>query len=829
MDARERDKYRGVPLGGIGSGAIELGSDGLFRNITINNNRTNETAIPVSKASFLAIRVAGPDGAYARILQRNPKNAPNPQNGEAPRLSKETLAWRALYPASHYYLNDPESPAQVVWTAFAPIVPFDHDGSSLPALFSSLRFTNTSESPLEISAVFNWENLCGHTRNHTPDTLSPITPACVEEEDASRVLKDRPPAADGQPRFNALEFGSPADVRQDADGHYCLLARKSNVSEVSVLSWDHESAEDREIFWERFINNGTFARAYSRSGMQRSGAVCCSMHLPAKSECRMDFILTWYGPRFEANPAGPGNAYTNRYRNAVEVALQCVKHLVYFSNAVENWQKRILSASLPPWLTRMLVNSVSVFSSNAFLSKDGQFTLAENTTQPDPAAAQNRLYASLGALLFFPRFEDFELARLARNFTATPQSPKAANPEHVAHFVLCACRNYQFTGSLHRIQTLLPALHAVMAAVLALDSNGDGIPDLTESSTYDGILTRGPNSYSSSLWIAALAAYARLTEGFRLHEEAARYEQVLVKARRSFERLFWDEDRGYYRLGEDPAEAACHSGQLAGQWYADFLGLGTLFDAAHVRKALDAVLRNNRRDFGLASAAFPDTSPPPGTNAELAWPMYTAAHFACLLIGHGRIEEALRLLEQHSRNLHDLHASPFNAPFRWDLSRNEAAADNPEHHASALAIWYVFHALCGFELDAHLRCVRIKPKLPPGLRSFEAPVFTPACLGWLQFQEETTDGFLQRIRITFDSPVSIKTIELRVPKGIEAVRLWCEDASGFLDVTYSLRPDEETQCLTIHGKRTLTISGALTIRVANGEPKTSVPATKTPR
>jgi uncharacterized protein (DUF608 family) len=39
----------GVPIGGVGTGGVELGPDGRFRNITINNNRCKKTAIPLAK------------------------------------------------------------------------------------------------------------------------------------------------------------------------------------------------------------------------------------------------------------------------------------------------------------------------------------------------------------------------------------------------------------------------------------------------------------------------------------------------------------------------------------------------------------------------------------------------------------------------------------------------------------------------------------------------------------------------------------------------------------------------------------------------------------
>ena len=64
-----KNHTNGVPLGGIGTGAMEYGPDAIPRNITINNNRTVVTRIPVSPNAFTAIRVSTPSKSYTRILQ----------------------------------------------------------------------------------------------------------------------------------------------------------------------------------------------------------------------------------------------------------------------------------------------------------------------------------------------------------------------------------------------------------------------------------------------------------------------------------------------------------------------------------------------------------------------------------------------------------------------------------------------------------------------------------------------------------------------------------------------------------------------------------------
>lgn len=204
--------------------------------------------------------------------------------------------------------------------------------------------------------------------------------------------------------------------------------------------------------------------------------------------------------------------------------------------------------------------------------------------------------------------------------------------------------------------------------------------------------------------------------------------------------------------------------------------------------------------------------------------MNTAAHFACLLIHRNRTNAALALLEKHFQMQHQQGVSPYNMPLIWDLAGETPCANTPERPSTALAYWYVFHAISGIMLNIPKKILRVTPHLPAGMHSMEMPVFTSVCLGWLKFQENTPDGALQLITVSFDSPVALDVIELNVPAGLNALHIWCEDASGFLDVVYALQSGEEKQRLLIRTKNTVSIHGTLTIRVTvppPGPPKVS--------
>jgi len=877
---RYRPAYRWVALA---RGAIELGPDGHFRNITINNNRTSETRIPVSEASFLAIRVAAGNRVYTRVLQQELEPRVGIDTFTTPRLDPGMLVYRGLYPRVDYRLKDYNCTAEVVWSAFAPVIPFDYEASTLPALLAGCQVGNPTRDILDITVVFNWENLCGRTACRTPGECAPVVPALIEDRDKPVVLRqdaqDTADAGASLVAYNAVEFGAPSGAADNADGHYCLAVKPQDNLDVAAVPWDHTDPDENRAFWQRFRASGMLTAEISHSETKRSGALSCSFQLTPGASRRLEFVLAWYCPRFDVNGVDQGNGYTIRFKSASEVALAGLKNLSYYFSSVQSWQQRILSSSLPSWLQSMLINSASVFSTNAVYSKTGLFGLMESPAEPAAGRGERRLYRSLGTLLFFPRFEGAHLVHWA-DLTGAVSGGRLCQSlgygslvepdvEEVAglqldlcsQFVLSVYSYFAFTGDLPRFETLFRHARRLMADCLRKDRDRDGLPEVdVVSTTYDGISTRGLNSYTCSFWLAALRAYARLARIRNQTEEAKNYERVLKLAVRSFERLFWDEAAGYYRLHaqvasredlaqdspnghpfhdglgqkgpegqdtkpceedtnltdsstEDLTAPVCHSGQLAGQWYADFLGLGPLLPRAHVDRALRTIHQRNERAHGFASAADAPGQVGGGeSRGGLEWPGYDGAHYACLQLYHNQGARGIHVLERHAQRL-EAHGLEFSHPSTWDPDANEAPATATWRHSAALSIWYALFALQGFELNVAERRLRVTPNLPEGVNKLSAPLFTPACLGWLNYLEHTGAKYLQRLQMSFDSPVTIHTIELRVPAGKHHVSVRCEIPDGPVAVRHTLGRAEGALRLIISPHRPLIASSGLTIEI----------------
>lgn len=852
----------GVPLGGVGAGGIEFGPDGYFRNITINNNRTPASRIPLAQNSFMALR-AGSDRPYARILQlESPDIPPRTCPKAPPRLTKRQLPWRGLYPVANYAIKDPACPIQLVMSAFSPIIPFDYDASILPLVLFGVRCENAGTEPIAVSLLLNVENFSGRTASQneilagpgaTVLALEEVPKVVISPERRTRAKDAEAEAPPPAPRHNGVEMGSPDAPPSSAHGHYCVAARPDGDIEVSAMPWDLASGVDESVLWEHFLKYGEIERATSESESVSAGAVCAKFTLQPGETKRVDFVFAWYCPRFDVGSVDQGNGYTNRLHNAVEVAKTGLRNVSYYYASVEGWRGRLKESSLPRWLNDTFINACHVLTTNSLYTREGRFGLVEGDTDGRAGALYMRKYHSLGSLLFFPRFEDQELNAFAnaddllreKRFPRNLGSGCLNSPDFkdvdliqvdlVSEFVLSAFRNYSLNGNMARLKALVPRLREAMLLASGRDFDQDGLPEIaTPTRTYDGILLQGLNVITSGTWIAALRAYIRIAEYTRQPDEAERYRGIVQRAAKSFEAYFWDEQRAYYRLAHEPRlpanqqppqSSACHSAQLAGQWYADFLGLGTIHDRAHVARALDTLERYNERTFGLLSAVMPDgreVENPDGTpnSSRFAWPAYTTAHYACLQIQRGHVERGMRVLEKTYRNMLYRHDRTFNHPDKWDLSTDNAAEVKcVGRHVGALSIWYTLYALTGVDLNLAESSISIMPRMPRGIHTLQTLLFTPACLGWLRFQEDDPGTYRQRLQLSLDSPITLQRIELRVPLNVENVVVNCELPSGRFETTHAFQQDENARRLVITAKRPVIANTALSVEVVAIAPR----------
>lgn len=844
----------GVPLGGMGAGAMELCRDGVFRNVTINNNRTVATRIGALAKSFFAVRAARRGRVDTRILQTH-SDVGFEDAGIVPTYAaQDSLAWTGLYPAAQFRLDDNKFPLEVNWSAIGPIVPYDVETSTLPLILVEFHVRNPTDSAYDASVMFNWENISGCDQNNWPEDRGGIrkvevrpTPTGLPEDDSH----EHPPVLLG------ITAGPTSTFRNNTEGNYALVARDDQQSTISYLGWNGNAPDDVERFWSSFYDEGTLPNVLPDSIESHMAAVCKSFTLEATRARSVAFVLAWYCPRYDVDGEELGNGYTNSFKSSVDVALCGLRECRYILQAVESWQKRFMTSTFPRWFSKMLVNNNSVLSTNTMYTRSGDFTFIETPEDPVAGALDKGFYSSIGPLLFYPELSNRELMLLANGVEAgtkgrvhhhlgkgTLSDPghrddNASQLELNCKLVLMAYRNYLMTGSLVMLRNVYPKLREAMGYVLTFDRNRDGLPEQSGCCTmYPDWAMYGVDSYTCSLWLAALRAYLRMARRMNDTKEIERYQLVLARGAEAFTKRLWNDEEEYFRLYHDaeqegdhpPVHDGCHVGQLAGEWYAHFLELGRLFPEDRVKKALDAMCRLNEKDNGVATAHMPDGSPCtnpgalPDPRTGNSWPHAAASHYVCLHIYEGNVDRGLYSLQRMFKNMYAKGGYTFNQPLEWDIDANGPVGWGKDRHMGAAAIWHAFFAVEGFLFDAPEQAVWIRPNLPLGVESLSAPLFTPSCFGWLTFKETHEAPYRQWCKISFDSPVQLKTVHLSVPSTVKDVQVRCISDEGEEGANYEIDPGKRRSRVDVTLKHPVLVGSSFQVTLTARQPE-PVPAT----
>ncbi len=815
----------GVPLGGVGAGCVELGPDGRFRNLTLNNNRTSDSRIPVAPHAFCAVRAVRKGKAGVRILQES-SDVPFAAAGLDPVfVPASRLQWQGLYPTASYTLDDLSFPVNATWRAVAPIVPYDVDASTLPVVFLLFDVHNPHRRSVEASVLVNWENLSGCTRDVWPEDRGGM--ASIVEEVS--VVKQTPEGrkTSSVDMTAGLEMGRFADFTDNAQGNYAVMALNQDRQTVSIQNWSPSDPESVTAFWQRFVTTGALSGELTADPAAWCGSVCVSFELAPGATESVVFALSWYCPRFVVADEDQSNGYTVRFKRAVDVARHALRFRPYFLKAVDNWQQRLMDSSLPSWLRQMLINSNYVLSTNTLLTRDGRFAMFETPSDPRTGCLDRRFHSSLGILLFFPNLAYNELDQFAK--AEPPGQPgrlyrflgrmnttsyslgddRGELLDLAAKFILMVYRDFHLMGRKADLRKLYPRLKQVFTCMASKDRDGDGLPEQPGfTTTFDQWRFFGVDSYSGSLWLAALRAFAQLERAMDHPHEAEQCEALFAKAQAGFEKRLWNEARGYYYLHDnadteegrnEPVPHGCISGQLAGQWYADFLGLGCIVQPERIVRALDVI------------HAVHETG-----RTQVSWPAFHLTHYACLDIFHGAPERGL----ESARNAYELIYGEdgrwvFDQPLSWDLKSRTPCGWGSDRHMSAPSVWHILYALQGFLLNVPDQQLWIRPRLPEGVQTLQSPIFTPVAMGSLKFQETFEHGrYRQALQVSFDSPVRIQTLIVRVPEHVEAVDLRMQGPDGCEGPTHVLGYAGRERLVEIQFAQTVTLTEPLLLALS---------------
>ena len=268
----------GVPLGGIGCGAVELLTDGAFGNATTNHNWDRPTG--VLRGSFAAVRCETNGIKTARIL----RGAWVGEYQAAGNIAH--TRYLGLYPRAELVFEDEGLPVTVSLHAHSPLIPRDVRNSSLPVAFLDFTVTNPGAAVAEVSLALSWENLVGFGgRKDVPwDFTSGREQTPWTGDDCAGIL------------FTSTE--SFDDMRQNTIGtHFAGVQLGEGVTVTTCTEWD--ASRSSIPWWGSFAETGRPECEPQRSRVRSpAGVVSASVTLEPGEVRRLHFLVAWHMPTF---------------------------------------------------------------------------------------------------------------------------------------------------------------------------------------------------------------------------------------------------------------------------------------------------------------------------------------------------------------------------------------------------------------------------------------------------------------------------------------------------------------------------------------------------
>ncbi|GIV78953.1 MAG: hypothetical protein KatS3mg050_3347 [Litorilinea sp.] len=763
--------YRGAktsqisfPLGGIGSGCIGLAGNGRLIDWEIFN-RPNKGS--VNGFSHFAIKAEADDQVLdARVLHGD---LPPPYQGELQGPRFNSFGWgprreyltglphfrrvdfRGTFPLAELTYHHEKFPGQVMLRAFNPFIPLNDRDSSIPAAFFEFTVTNTTDRPLTYT-------LAGVLANPLPaNNLNTVSRQ--EWGDTLHLTTDS--LAPDTPDYGDLTLATDAGLA--ADTH---------------LSWQQywfrgAWFDSLEMYWQDFTRPGTFQnRVYppEKTGDRNEGLLAVHFRLQPGEERAIRFVIAWNFPncRNYWNPAraqAPGwkNYYATLWPDSMASARYALEEWDRLWSETRRFQEALFASTLPPAALDAISANLAILKSPTVLRlEDGTFYGWEGC-HPDAGCCEGsctHVWNYAQALPFlFPRLErsmrEADYRYNLREDGGMPFRLQLPLGSGQWHFRPCAdgqfggvlktYRDWKICGDDEWLRSLWPAVKRSIEYAWHPDNPDRWDPDKTgvlwgrQHHTLDMELF-GPNSWLTSMYLAALKAGAEMAEYLGEAETAAEYRAIFARGKAwtdanlfngeyYIQRInlkdrsllepyltdsavlqggnvldaYWNEEKQEikYQIGEGSS-----IDQVLGQWHASLYGLGEVLDPEQVKQANRAIFKYNfipvmgevynpcriyclNDEGGLVICAWPEGAQKPAIPAPYAQETMNGFEYAAAshMILNGLVEEGMTAVEALRRRYDGERRNPWN---EFECGSN---------YARSMASYALLLAFAGFQFD----------------------------------------------------------------------------------------------------------------------------------
>jgi len=721
----------GIPLGGIGTGRVDICRDGRFRNFSANNNQDMPLEDPAGIAgAFLSVECGGD----AVTLTSTPVN-------DAKHCA--SLAFDGRFPQAVLTAKNCLPGIDATVAATGMTAPHDLRRSSIPGMLLRWKIRNNTRQTQNVRCSFSWHNLIGIGGGIAQEE-SGIGKGdgryCYWEDTQGNAQH----AVENDTLKGVVFSGNGRPIRLSSAGQHLLAVKKSETSGSQV--------EDEQ------------------------GMVWQEMTLAAESEAQGDMALVWEMPHWiDMKGADRGHLWQNYFKNAEEIAGEILLNADDIFEQTGLLARLLDDTSLPAWLKARLLNCNYPLTVNSVLYRDGRFSINEGPTEMNGCygTLDQRLAAHPATYLFFPELNDRELTQFsnvqaenggmnhdfgAGHLESPPQDRQW--PDLGCSFIIQTARHAWSTGDDAFEDAMWPKAKKALQRVAQWAEQGGGVPQVGKGlgTSYDGYHYLGTTPYLATLWLAALqiaAKWARKKDDTGLLPQIDKWKNDAI---RRLETDCWN--GSFYRTcasSDGSSRETAHSGMIAGQVFTRLLAGRNVLPDDRLAACTDALLRLNGGDRFIVP---PDEADADGNAATaFGWLPYIEA-FCLASVATARDcrvmtvwERATNAVTDSGRRLCDtrLMYRPHTGEPSWGA-----------WYMTAPASWLVYDALLDFTYTPESGLLRLNP-----LISGRLAVLHPL---WWGIAETNDDSVGLTIRQVFtERDLRISGIELlREKAGVAA-------------------------------------------------------------
>ncbi|WP_329125382.1 GH116 family glycosyl-hydrolase [Streptomyces sp. NBC_01465] len=509
----------------------------------------------------------------------------------------KSLKFQGEYPLADYAFQDDQLPVQVSENVLNPMIPGDTKDSAIPTAMYRFTLKNPSDKPVTVSLLASQQNAVGFSGY---DTIGGADDRVVAGYGGNHT---EVASTTGAKPATSLRMSGATGA-----GTMNLTAYGDDISASS--SWDTLSTLKDDLAADGELSGPATADSPAAQTTV-DGALSVKVTLAPGASRTVPVNLNWHFPGAKNPNGGDGRQYENWWTGADDVADYVTAHYDQLLGDTTAYHDSLYNTNMPRYLIdRVSAATAVLHSPSVWWARNGFFGAREGwgccpgmpTHVFHYAQAQAWLWPEVGRRWTQQWLDNTDTAgKIPMRFSGD----SSFTMDGQTGVILSAYRTYETTDKAW-LDANWPTVKRAMDYVVNLgDQDHDGILTGSFNTTLDGGET-GNGSWLGSLYLASVHASQKMAEAEGDTATAALYSSIYEKGRVTGEKDYFNGE--YYTEINNGTGASYGNGSeidmLLGQWWSTQLGLGDIYDTAHMNTAAKNLFTDNYRDNLLGDTPY---------------------------------------------------------------------------------------------------------------------------------------------------------------------------------------------------------------------------------